>query len=321
MKRALVLVEVAIVMVGARAGGGGPAVRMDELQAAALARMVRAVNAGDAHAYAMLYAPDAAITIHGGGVLDGRDAIEAHEVELLRQYPGARLGFRSIWQKGAAAVVHYAVSGRTADGKAMGHEGLLFYRFLPSGKIADERRYLDALTPMAQLGALGPVAARAIPDVPKEPKAYRAAGTPSRREGENLALVRASLAALDAKDEAAFTAGLSDDVVVDELYEAHPRTGKAAALAWLGSWTGAVPDGRTVTATTLAVNDSVLVETIVRGTLTGRLGPISASGKPFSVHRAAIVRVRDGKIARITSFMNGKELAEAVGQWPPAPAK
>ena len=63
------------------------------------------------------------------------------------------------------------------------------------------------------------------------------------------------------------------------------------------------------------------METVVRGTLHGRLGPVSASGKPFTVHRAAIVRLRDGKIVGVTWFMNGKELAEAVGQWPPPAEK
>jgi hypothetical protein len=43
-----------------------------------------------------------------------------------------------------------------------------------------------------------------------------------------------------------------------------------------------------------------------------------ASSKPFAVHRATIVQVRDRKLSLISNFMNGKELAEAVGQWPPS---
>ena len=31
----------------------------------------------------------------------------------------------------------------------------MFYRFDPTGLIVEERRYLDSLTPMAQLGLLG----------------------------------------------------------------------------------------------------------------------------------------------------------------------
>ena len=119
MRRAFVLVALATVTAGGPAGLGGPAKRMDELQTAALATMVRAVNAGDAHAYARLYAPSAAITIHGGGVLQGRAAIQAHEVDLLRQYPGARLGFRSIWQKGS--VGRRPLRGERPDARRPGH--------------------------------------------------------------------------------------------------------------------------------------------------------------------------------------------------------
>ena len=320
MRRALGLIVVAATA-GGSARAGGPAARMDELQLATLRAMVRAVNAGDAHAYAMVYAPDAVITIHGGDVLKGRAAIEAYEVGLLHEFPGARLGFHSVWQRGSSAVVHYAVNGRTSGGQAMGHEGLLFYRFLPSGKVAEERRYLDSLTPMAQLGALGPVPTRPMPAVPDAAETHVAAGAPSRGEGENVARVRATFAALDAKDEAAFLSRLADDASVDDMIEPQPHNGKAAVKAWFQSRTGAVADGKTEITTALAVGDSVLVEAVVRGTLNGRLGPVSASGKPFAVHQAAIVQVRDGKIRRLTAFMNGKELAQAVGQWPPTIGK
>jgi steroid delta-isomerase-like uncharacterized protein len=319
MRRAL-----GVILVAATAGGSsraGPAVRLDELQLATLGAMVRAVNAGDAHAYAMVYAPDAVITIHGGDGVQGRAAIESYEAGLLREYPGARLGFHDVWQQGSSAVVHYAVNGRMPGGPAMGHEGLLFYRFLPSGKVAEERRYLDSLTPMAQLGALGAVSARALPAVPTEPQAHLAAGVPGLGETENLARARAIFAALDAKDQAAFLSGLADDAIVDDMIEPQPRKGKKAARAWFQSRTRAVADGTTEIATALAVGDSVLVEAVARGTLSGRLGPVSASGKPFAVHEAAIVQLREGRIRRLTVFMNGKELAQAVGQWPPAIGK
>jgi len=319
MRRAL-----GVIVVAAAAGGpaaGGPAVRMDALQLAALGAMVRAVNAGDAHAYAMVYAPDAVITIHGGDVLRGRAAIESYEAGLLREFPGARLGFHDVWQQGSSAVVHYAVNGRTSSGQAMGHEGLLFYRFLPAGEVAEERRYLDSLTPMAQMGALGAVSARPVPVVPDASRAHVAAAAPTRGETENLARMRALFAALDAKDEAAFLSGLADDASVDDMIEPQPRNGKAAARAWFQSRVRAVADSRTEIATALAVGDSVLVEAVVRGTLRGAVGPVSASGKPFELHQAAIGQVREGRIRRLTLFMNGKELAQAVGQWPPAAGK
>jgi len=287
--------------------------------AATLAEMVRAVNAGDARAYAALYAPDAVITIYGGEVLTGRKAIEDYEAGLLREFPGARLGFRSVWQQESVAVVQYAVTGQTAAGGKMGHEGMLFYRFLQSGLIAEERRYLDSLTPMAQLGALGPGPARALPAVPDRPRVVTAEGEPDARELKNAERAKASLAVLDAASSgrASFLDSLASDVVVDELVERRPYTGKVGARAWLDRWGSAVSGAKSELALILTVGDFVLMETMLSGTLNGALGRVSAAGKPFTVHRALVVEVKGGKIARIAAFMNGKELAQAVGQWPP----
>jgi uncharacterized protein (TIGR02246 family) len=284
---------------------------------AALAEMVRAVNAGDPQAYAAVYAPDAVIAIHGGDVLQGRRAIEEYEVGLLREFPDARLGFHSIWQKGDLAVVHYAVGGRTTDGRPMGHEGLLFYRFLPSGLVAEERRYLDSLTPMAQLGALGAVAARPPPAVPDEPKRYVARAVDGARERREIATVRTMLAALDANDPAGFLANVTDDAVVDEMIEPQPFAGRPGVTAWLAKWKAAVLGAKSEITTIAAVGDSVLVETVLRGTLNGTLGPVIASARPFTVHRAMVMQVGEGRISHVRAFMNGKELAQAVGQWPP----
>jgi hypothetical protein len=203
--------------VSAALGPGGAAVNR---QAAALFEMIRAVNAGEAAAYAGVYAEDAVITIHGTGVLSGRAAIEAHEVSLLREFPGTQLAFYDFWQDGLAVVVHYGVNGRTPGGQAMGHEGLLFYRFDPSGLVKEERRYLDSATPMAQLGLLGSSPARPLPTLPAMVQAHIKGTSP--REGGNAALVRSTFAALDAPDEAAFLGAFAEDGVLDDLSEPSP---------------------------------------------------------------------------------------------------
>lgn len=289
--------------------------QMEDRQIAAVTEMTHAVNAGDAQRYARLYAQDAVITIHGSGELKGRGAIEQHEVELLREFPGARLAFYAIWQKGPLAVVHYAVNGQARGGQSMGHEGLLFYRFHPSGLIEEEHRYMDSLTPMAQMGMLGDaLPARPLPTLPTELKAHVAKG--SANENENVAMVTASFAALDSKDGPAFLSSVAEDAVLDELIFPQPFVGKRNLGAWFETWTGAVPDASTEITSILGIGEFVLVETVVRGTLKGPLGRLSAANQEFAVHRAAIVQVRDGKLVRISNFMNGKELAAAVGQWP-----
>jgi uncharacterized protein (TIGR02246 family) len=293
--------------------------RMQDRQVAALTGMMDAVNAGDAGRYARLHAQDAVIAIHGSGRLEGRGAIEQHEVELLRQFPGARLAFYDAWLEGPRAVVHYAVNGKTPGGQAMGHEGLLFYRFEPSGLIREERRYLDSLTPMAQLGLLGALPARPLPTLPARMKAHVAEGSPA--EAENAARARAAFAALDSGNETAFLSSLAEDAVLDDLMLPRPFVGKQEVKAWLEEWTAAIGGASTEIASVLGAGEFVLVETVLRGTLKGPLGPVSAADRGFAVHRAAMVRVRDGRLSRLSFFTNGKELAEAVGQWPLPAAK
>ena len=66
----------------------------------------------------------------------------------------------------------------------------------------------------------------------------------------------------------------------------------------------------------LGVGEFVLAEWVVRGTLKGPLGRLAPSDRAFAVHRAAIFQIGRGALTSISIFMNEKELAEAVGQWP-----
>ncbi len=275
-----------------------------------LDRMVGAVNAGDARGYANVYAEDAVISIYGNNQLVGRSAIEQYEVELLTQFPGARLALYTVWRRGSKAVAHYAVNVRTAEGRVLGHEGLLFYRFDDSGLIATENRYLDSLTPMAQLGALGAAPARMPPVLPTNTQYHEAVDEPT--EQANTAAVLASISAWAAGDRSTFLAGVAEDVHVDELMFVQPFHGRHGASTWFDTWSAAARDIRLEVTDVLAVGDCVLVELVVRGTPLGVLG----GSKEFLVHRAVIAKVRDGKLVHIACFMNGRELAQAVGQTP-----
>jgi len=285
-----------------------------DAQVTALIQMTEAVNAGDAHGYAAVYAEDARIVILGGNVLEGRKAIEQYEIELLRQFPGVRLALYSHWQKGDEAVVHYGVTAPVPGGRTMGHEGLLFYRFHGSGLIAEERRYNDSLTPMAQMGMLGPTRPRSVPILPAETAVHQARSTPE--EERNSGLVRAMLEAIDSADEAAFLSRLADDVVIDELILPDPFVGKSAARDWFMMWTCAASEAATTITTMMGAGDFVLLETTSDFKLKGSLGPVAPSNGSVSVHRAGIFQMKDERLVRASFFMNGRELAEAAGQWP-----
>jgi len=84
---------------------------------------------------------------------------------------------------------------------------------------------------MAQAGMFG-LPARPLPALPVERRTYTAGESPA--EQANVTAVKANLQALDARSEAAFLAGLTDDVVLDDLTRPRPFAGRAEAGTWFG---------------------------------------------------------------------------------------
>ena len=246
-----------------------------------------AVNNGDASAYANLYSPEATLTIYGGVILKGRAKIEEYERELLRQNPGTRLAFYDVWQTGRRAGVHYGVNTPTALG-TVGHEGLLFYVLNDDGTIKEEHRYLDSITPMAQQGLLGAVQRRPAPSLASETHFHQE----------------------PAADTASAATALIEPAPVKTLTE------MALTTAAYETWRTSAADAHCEITNTIVVGDTILAELIVRGTLTGSFGSIRANHTRFEAHRAVIAKVRAGRIVEMRAFMNGKELAQSLGQWP-----
>jgi ketosteroid isomerase-like protein len=279
-----------------------------------LVGMMNAVNAGDARRYAASYAEEAVITIFGGGQLRGRAAIARYELELLHQFPGTRFAIYSAWHRGATTVVHYGVNSPTPSGPPTGHEGLVFLKFDSAGQILEENRYLDAITPMAQSGLVSVGPARPAPSLPVRLTTYAAQTVPN--ELDNVATVRAAIAALGAGDGQAFVASMAPDAEIDELILPQQFVGTRGVQDWMRAWDAAAAGLTFEITTAVAVSEFVLLEAVVRGTLKGPLGAVPPSPTPFQIHRALVVRLKDGKLTQIVSFMNGKELADAVGHWP-----
>lgn len=294
-------------------GSGGPVIGEQGAlrQRAVLTEMRDAVNAGDARRYAAVYSPGAVIEIFGSGQLRGRAAIERHEVELLAQFPGARFAFYEAWHSGDRAVAHYGVNASVAGGRSMGHEGLLFFAFNASGLIEREHRYQDSLTPMAQLGALG--------DAPRRPLPVLPTGWPSHEafegnaEKTNVATVRAFLQSPDA----GLSSAVSENASFEELMLPRAFTPPGAAERWRRQLE-ALGDTRFEVSSILGVGRHVLAEGTWSGIVRHQFGLLKPSPTRFSAHRAAIVELDDrGRVTRMAAFMNGKELAESIQQWPP----
>ncbi len=315
MTSAHAAVAVLMISVGVTAGQPASLASPVDLQSAALTRMRDAVNRGDATAYASVYAPFAVISIFGGNELRGREAIERHERDLLIQFPGTRFEFYAIWRGEPPIVVaHYGVNGQTAAGggrRAMGHEGLLFFEFNSAGEIVREDRYLDSFTPMAQLGALKGVTARALPVLPDRPRRYVSDG-PVHAAGR-VAVVQRAFAAFDAR-QASMLDYVAEDAIIDELMLPEPFPGPRAWPRWLKEM-ASLAKTRFEVRQIVGVGSPVLIAGVWHGEVVAGFRTITPSPTPFQVHRAAIVELdaRD-KIVLFRAFMNGRELAQSVGQ-------
>jgi predicted ester cyclase len=308
----LVLAALALVSVGSAAAGSAQAVAPGD----ALKTMHDAVNNGDAHRYASVYSASAIINIFGAGQLRGRAAIEQHEVELLAQFPGARFAFYDTWLDGDVLVAHYGVNAQT-PAAMMGHEGLLVFTFNAAGEIERENRYLDSVTPMAQLGALSGVAKRAAPVLPSTWRRHDRTAAGAATEKRNVAAARAAVAALHGGRLSVATRALSRTLTIDEVMLTDTFTGADGGTRWLTTL-AAFDDARFEIANIAGVGRHVVVEGILTGVISRPFGLLKPSPQRASAHRAAIFEFDDdGSITYVKAFMNGKELAESVDQWPP----
>jgi ketosteroid isomerase-like protein len=167
---------------------------------------------------------------------------------------------------------------------------------------------------MAQAGLLRGVAARVLPNLAAGPKVMTA---DPAQNGSVLEKVSAVFAAFDSGDAIGLLSQLHDDIAVDDVMLASASSCKSGTLDWLRTWAEAVSDRRTDVVRAIVVRDSVLVEIIAHGKLSGPIGALAPAERPFAVHRAAIIEFRDDQIGHITILTNGRDLAEQTAQWPP----
>lgn len=313
MTRALALVGLLLPMAVWQPGAQSPPSMNVANQQSALQRMRDTVNAGDARGYASVYADAAVITIHGTATIRGRASIEQYERELMTEFPGARFAFYEIWLSGGRHVAaHYGVNATVAGGRAMGHEGLLFFEFDESGVIVREDRFLDSLTPMAQLGALPRVQARPLPGLPATASTWISTGATFERRNE--AVARRLLASMATQESSAWSKLFAERPTIDELMFPGPF---ADVRDWSTEVVSALTSQRYVVNSSLAAGTYVLVEGTLTATLAKELGPIRPARAPLTAHRAYMFEMDGGgRVQLLRAFMNGKEIAESLGQWP-----
>jgi predicted ester cyclase len=176
---------------------------------------------------------------------------------------------------------------------------------------------------MSQLAPPGPKGAAAkgaaatpkpIPAIPAQPEIIPSTGTPA--EDKNIEVAKSVLSALEqgqGKKEADFTNLLTDDIEQDGLIHLENMKGKDGAKKFFKAFTAAFPDAKFETTKAVGIGDYAILESVLRATNKGPLGPLPATKRPIAIHIADVFQIRDGKVARAWTFQNGLELQQQLG--------
>ncbi len=244
--------------------------------------------------------------------------VAAHE-RLFGAFDDRKLTLSRVFRTPSAQTFEWVMTGvhaREWEGVAATHKPIAFRGVTllwtkDDGTILDVHVYFDVAVVQAQLGA-GPKALQSLaaPTAPTgAPEVLESQG--SDDEAKGVALVRASLDALEGTSEATYTAAFTDDVEVATLESAAPARGRAAAKAYYASMHKALGQLDTTVMAAWGTSNLVVVEYTLSGEQLGPIGWVPA--RRDGVARFEVVDVcelRGGQIARIWRYENPAEILE-----------
>ncbi|HEX7666787.1 MAG TPA: ester cyclase [Polyangiaceae bacterium] len=298
-----------------------PKPSLAELEATAGKTILDAMNARDAAKYASVYSDDVQYNVAGMPPTNGKADLVKGTQMFFDQFKDLKFWITRTWTSNDMVVTEWGwtgtdtggMMGKPATNKAAGSLGVTIAWFTPDGQIKKENRYSDFGTIAAQLGMAGKMKAKPVPTAASSIEAHVAKGTPDEAKLNDWA--KTQYAAMDAKKEADWLATMDDnaDFWDSAAPTEKPMKGKAEAKKFFGMWTKAFPDAATTIVTSTPVEDFVIVETEMKGTQKGALGPIAASKKPVDLHAVDIYQVKDGKMIHGWGYSNGMELMMQIG--------
>jgi steroid delta-isomerase-like uncharacterized protein len=297
---------------------------MADAQRKFLSELEVGLAARDAKKVASLYSTGAVLTSAAKeGVHEsmGRGEIEAARARgfavMGKAFPDVKWVHTRALQNGDVMIVEWAGTGTDTGGfledkptnKKVGWRGVSILWFDDDGLVRREHSVLDPLTIMGQLGR-GDAATRKVrpPTPPAASPTVFVVGKDSPEEKKNLEAVQAMYPLIAKKDEKALLAMLTDDVVHADLTQPEDVKGKDGIKKELATWLKAFPDLEQKPLQAWAFGDVVVTEIETKGTFKGALGALKPNGKSATTHGVDVIELKDGKIARMTSYANGREL-------------
>lgn len=304
-----------------------PKPSLAEMQKTAITSATAAFNAHDAKKAAGGYSDDAVMSSPGMNGMEetkGKAEIEKFYTGLFAAFPDIKIGHSRVFQRGDVLVAEWASAGtntgdfmgQKATGKKMGFQAATVFWFDENGKVKREHVYYDAMTMMGQMGQGDPkMKVRPVAEVPSgEPTWITAA-----EDAKSVGLAKSMYETWEKKDQKAFLDLITDDTVAAYVNAPADQKGKAAAKKAFTDMTKAMPDMKTTTSNTWGFGDVVIAEAATTGTLKGPFMGKKATNKTGTVHSLDIVEMKDGKVAKITSYGSNLEFASQFGLLPPPP--
>jgi ketosteroid isomerase-like protein len=240
----------------------------------------------------------------------GRDnVVRMHEV-ILGAFESRSFIPSRRFLTDSSQVIEWTMTGvhRTSK-KPVVFKGLSLLWMKDDGTIANIHLYFDEALVNAQVG-IGPKALQTLPR-PQPPSGppQEIEQSRSAEEAANVATVRASLDALENKDESAYVGTMTDDVEVTTLETTKPMRGKAEARAYVKAMHKAIAQFDASVDDIWGVGPFVVVEYHVVGEQRGPIGFIPAQKdnllKMFVVD---VAELRGGKIAHLWRYDNPAQI-------------
>ena len=128
------------------------------------------------------------------------------------------------------------------------------------------------------------------------------------------------LAAWNSHDVEKIASFFTDDCVYEDVAVGAVSRGKEELKAFASTTFAAFPDFKVEPTSRFVAGDWAGTEWIMRGTQTGDLLGIPATGKSFSIRGASIRELHEGKIRRNADYWNMASFLQQLGLMPGAPS-
>jgi ketosteroid isomerase-like protein len=261
--------------------------------------------------------PNAEGSFSGSQAVHGRDQVVSLHELVFGAFDQRTVIATCVLRTAAAQAIEWTMTGTQIRDwmgvppthRPVAFKGVTLLWTHDDGTIVDAHIYFDVAVVKAELGA-GPKELVSPPISRDTAPRVRLAQTGSPVEMSNVATMRASLDAVEAKDEAAYLASMTDDVEIYTLERGDPMRGRAGAGAYYAAMDHAIGQLDTSIAHVWGIERFVVVEYSIAGIQLGPVGWVPVMrDRVLGLHIVDVAELRDGRIARIWRYDNPQEIA------------